>query len=289
MVDGEPVAEVTVVDEAGQTRRYLLRAGIETAEGEYAARQPRHALARTGHHWRDNPAGNDYIAHLALGVVNGQATALRSIAVRYLATTGHLDLRGLTLIDERTDTFYPLTISTSGRFQLVHSGDVKVYENLDVLPRAYVVHQAQIVAGDEAALALLQGPAFDPAVSVVLADETSPPELLPDTRAIGDETASIVHYEAEHVVVEADLAQEGYLVLSDTHYPGWHVKVNDEPDHIHRANLLFRAVYLPAGHHIIEFQFRPMSVYVGAIISVIVALPMALSLFVFSRRRSHNR
>ncbi len=289
ITDGEPVAEVTVVDETGQTRRYLLRAGIETAEGEYAARQPRHALARAGHHWRDNPAGNDYIAHLALGVVNGQATALQSITVRYLVTTGRLDLRGLTLIDERTGTFYPLTISTSGRFQLVHSGDVKVYENLDVLPRAYVVHQARIVTGDEAALALLQGPAFDPAVSVVLADETSPPQLLPDTRATGDEKVSIVQYEAERVRVEANLVQEGYLVLSDTYYPGWHVRVDGEPDHIHRANLLFRAVYLPAGHHIIEFQFRPMSVYVGAIISAIVALLIVLSLFVFSRRRSHNR
>ena len=41
----------------------------------------------------------------------------------------------MTLIDARTGMFTPLLPSDRGRFRLVHSGDVKIYENLDVLPR----------------------------------------------------------------------------------------------------------------------------------------------------------
>ncbi|UCC64222.1 MAG: YfhO family protein, partial [Anaerolineae bacterium] len=238
IADGQPVAEVTIVEANGQVQRHLIRAGVETAEGKYAARQPQHALARVGHHWRDDPAGNAYVARLSLG----QATALQRVAVRYLAATGRLHLRGLTLIDERLGAFYPLTVSTSGRFRLVHSGDVKVYENLDALPRALLVHQANIAADDETALALLQDPAFDPATSAVLAAGTTPPELPPGQSMADDDAVTIASYAPERVVVEASLSQAGYLVLSDTHYPGWQVDVDGRRAHLHRANLLFRAV-----------------------------------------------
>lgn len=278
--NGEPVAEVTIVDQDGQAHSRLLRAGVDTAEGEYAARQPAHALARVGHHWRDNPKGNDYVTRLPLG----RATAPQSITVRCLASTGRLYLRGLTLIDERTGTFYPLTVSTSGRFRLVHSGDVKIYENLDALPRAYVVHRAQAAADDEATLALLRDPSFDPATGVVLAAQESPPELWPGSQAGGEERVRITRYEPERVAVEADLAQEGYLVLSDTFYPGWRVRVDGEEGRIYRANLLFRAVHLPAGHHTVEFWFRPRSVQVGVCVSVSMAVLIALGLLAFQKR-----
>ena len=285
IADGEPVAEVTVVGADGRTQCHLLRAGVETAEGEYAARQPQHAPARVGHHWRDNPEGNDYVTRLPLGRV----TVPQSITVRYLALTGRFHLRGLTLIDERIGAFYPLIASTSGRFRLAHSGDVKVYENLDALSRAFVVHQAQIAGDDKAALALLQDPAFDPAVSVVLAAETSPPELTPGSQATGDDAVSIALYEPERVVVEAGLTREGYLVLSDTYYPGWRVNVDGAEGHIHRANLLFRAVYLPAGQHTVEFRFQPRSLRIGAGISVLVTVLTVLGLVALNGRWMRNR
>ena len=38
---------------------------------------------------------------------------------------------------------------------------------------------------------------------------------------------------------------EGYLVVSDTWYPGWQATVDGEAATIERANVHFRAVYLP--------------------------------------------
>ncbi len=283
IADGEPVAEVILVDQAGREQSHVLRAGIETAEGEYAAGRPRHSLARVGHHWRDNPEGNDYVARLPLDGL----TVPQEITVRYLLPKGRLHLRGLTLIDERMGVFRPLTVSTAGRFRLVHSGDVKVYENLNVLPRAFVVHEAKIAADDEAALAALQDPAFDPARSVVLAAETSP-EPLPGDHIANDEV-SIARYEPERVVVEANLTHEGYVVLSDTFYPGWHVTVNGVESRIHRANLLFRAVYLPAGHHTVEFQFRPQSLRLGLYVSALALVSTGLGGIALGRRRKRRR
>ncbi|NIV35148.1 MAG: hypothetical protein GWN58_38555, partial [Anaerolineae bacterium] len=63
-------------------------------------------------------------------------------------------LRGFSLIDDRTGTSRNLSIDPA--YRLVHSGDVKVYQNLDLLPRAFIVHQARAVAGEEEALSLMR-------------------------------------------------------------------------------------------------------------------------------------
>jgi len=160
LADGTPVVEVVVGDTEGRTQRYLLRAGLDTAEGDYdavaATRPIQHAKARIGHHWRDHPGGNDYISLVDLG----EATVLKEITLRYLTEAGRLHLRGLSLIDERTGTSESVVVSTAGHFRLVHSGDVKIYQNLDVLPRAFVVHRARVIEDDEAAVAAMQDESF---------------------------------------------------------------------------------------------------------------------------------
>ena len=253
---GEAVVELTIVEQSGQTQRRQLRLGAETGQDDdLATRLP-----------LDQPA------------------ALQSITLRYAAPAGRFHLRGLTLIDERLGAFYPLTVSTSGRFKLVHSGDVKIYENLDALPRAYVVHRAETAPDDETILALLQDPAFDPAASVVLAAEGSPPLLSPGEQSAAAEV-SIALYEPERVVVVANLARDGYLILSDTHYPGWRVTVDGAESRIHRANLMFRAVYLPAGAHTVEFQFQPRSLYIGACASALALVLLIAGLIAIRTRR----
>ena len=61
-----------------------------------------------------------------------------AVAVRAALPEGELIVRGLSLIDERTSSFQALVLSDQGRFRLVHSGDVKIYENLDTLGRAFL-------------------------------------------------------------------------------------------------------------------------------------------------------
>ncbi len=274
---GELVAQVVVFDAKGSARTAFLRAGLETAEGEYElAKGIRHKKVRVARHWRDNPYGNDYIARIKWG----EALTPKVISIRYLAPMGRLHLRGLTLIDERTGTFWPLVISTKGHFKLVHSGDVKIYENLDVLPRAFVVHRAYVLKDELATMAAIEGNAFAPDEVAILA-EGQPMDI----SAGGSDEVKIISYEPERAVIEVKLADEGYLILTDTYYPGWRALVDGQGKPIVRADLLFRAVHLPSGRHRIEFIYDPLSFKVGAFISSITLLGMAVSLARWLRRR----
>ncbi len=254
--DGTAVARVVVTGTDGTVVTATLRAGEQTAEGLYRAGAVAHRQAQVGHLWRDNEQGHDYIAVLDLG----QRVRPTALAVRSLLPGRRFHLRGLTLIDRQSHT--SRTLSVDPAYRLVHSGDVKIYENLEVLPRAFVVHQARIEPDAEEALRLLRNPAFDPAHQVLLAEGDGL------AAAGGVSTVEIAAYGPEQVLLHVSLEAPGYLVLTDAWYPGWVAEVDGRPAPILRADLYFRAVELAAGEHQVAFRYRPGSVRLGLGISL---------------------
>ncbi|MAG37153.1 MAG: hypothetical protein CL878_13045 [Dehalococcoidia bacterium] len=77
------------------------------------------------------------------------------------------------------------------------------------------------------------------------------------------------------MIVDVDAQQPALLFLADTHYPGWQARLDGRAVPIYRANYLFRAVFVPAGTHTVEFAYRPGSFLVGATISTITVLLVA--------------
>lgn len=259
LVDGTSVGQVTVGFAGGVTRTFDLRAGQETAEGLYGPAAAHAQATVGGHFWPGQPTGNDYVTRLRW---EPPAVPL-SVTVHATLPAGWLVVRGVSLVDERTGSFQSLTLSDRGRFRLVHSGDVKVYENLDVLPRAFVVHQAWAVDGPEEASAAMQRADWDPAVVAVI--EGALPPL--GSSAPG-ERVDVVAYTPERVEIDAELAAPGLLLLTDAHYPGWRAWVDGIEADIQPADLLFRAVSLEDGAHRVVFEFQPASLRWGSIVSM---------------------
>ncbi len=269
--DGTVVGQVTVSFADGSVRTFPLRAGRETAEGLYGPGVAHAPAPIGGHFWPGRPEGNDYAVRLRWG----RPARPTAISVQATLPQGRLVVRGLSLIDERTGAFQSLVVSDRGRFRLVHSGDVKVYENLDVLPRAFVVHRARA--------AETFPPDFDPMAEIIVEGG----EGL-DARPGGPESVRITACEPERVEIEAELTAPGYLVLTDAHYPGWRVWVDGRAVPIATADLLFRAVYLEPGRHRVEFRFQPWSFWVGVAVSLGALVGIAVGLifrFAASRPR----
>jgi len=71
------------------------------------------------------------------------------------------------------------------------------------------------------------------------------------------------------MVVEADLPAAGVLVAGDPYYSGWRAYVDGQRVRIRAYDGVTRAVPVAAGHHRVEFRFRPVSVYLGAAMSAL--------------------
>jgi hypothetical protein len=172
------------------------------------------------------------------------------------------------------------------------SGQYVVFENPDALPRAYVAHNWQVVQTGDEALQAVATSAFDSRLSAVIEDRENEdgtrarlPE--PDLRPVSITEARITSYAPTEATVETDAPSPGYLILTDTFYPGWKASVDGSPQPTYRANYLFRGVPVSPGHHIVTFEYRPLSFQLGAGITL-AALSGTILSFGLALRRKWN-
>jgi hypothetical protein len=158
----------------------------------------------------------------------------------------------------------PLPFAETGpRLDLVlDTAGLKIYQRPAALPRAFIVHEAQVV-DDAAALTALH--AVDFSISRTVTLPAAPPcPLAPATEA---ESAQIVSESPNHLELDTQSHSSGLLVLSEVYYPGWQASVDGQAVPVLRADTALRAVCLPAGSHTVRFDFRPLDLVMGAIIS----------------------
>ena len=139
----------------------------------------------------------------------------------------------------------------------------------DSLPRALVIPTATAALNDQFGARYLRSPDFDPRREVVLSD--IPLEVLewvdPSNRTPSPGAVLMTVDEPNEIRLEAQAEVASYLLLNDSWFPGWQATVNGRPVPIHRANLMFRAVQIPAGGSEVLFTYRPQSVRAGLQVS----------------------
>jgi len=157
--------------------------------------------------------------------------------------------------------------------KLIRGGPVKVYENPNVLPRAFMVSNASVFNDEEQVLKAMQERDFDPLTAVLLTKEeyhkigkyTLTGHLPPPAMSPGE--IKILKYYPNEVEIETTGNDRGFLVLSDNYYAGWKAYVNGSRKNILRVNYNLRGVYLPQGNSRVTFSFEPLSFKIGAAIT----------------------
>jgi hypothetical protein len=149
--------------------------------------------------------------------------------------------------------------------------DYALYENLSILPRAFVVPRSTPLPPRRDLLAVLKDTDFR---QLVYLEAPSTPESphhadLPAADHPGEfRPAAICSYQPNRVVIKADGKTPGWLVLSDVWYPGWQCTVDGRPTKVYRADFAFRAVPVDAGPHEVIYNYLPSSLGIGRRITV---------------------
>lgn len=96
------------------------------------------------------------------------------------------------------------------------------------------------------------------------------------TGTAGRAEVLIVQQTPNLVELAVSASEDGWVLLSDVWYPGWRASVDGSDASLLRANYLFRGVAVPAGEHVVSFQYRPLSFWLGALISLFSWTGLAL-------------
>lgn len=143
---------------------------------------------------------------------------------------------------------------------------MRAYECHPDATRVFVASPIQI-ASDPGNEAWLRNGLFDPSVSDTVARLPRAPATAGRPGPPGPASATIVRDDPTVVVVEASMPAAGVVVLRDTDAASWHADVDGAAADMVSANLLYRAVALPAGRHTIRFTYRPRAFINGLMIS----------------------
>jgi hypothetical protein len=90
-------------------------------------------------------------------------------------------------------------------------------------------------------------------------DSAAPEQARTETSSDLKPAIAITKYTDSAIAIDVSAEKPGIVVLHDLYYPGWEARVDGVSAPVLRANILFRGVEVPAGHHKVEFLFRPLS------------------------------
>ena len=70
-------------------------------------------------------------------------------------------------------------------------------------------------------------------------------------------------------IIKVNSSQAAYLMIKQQFFPGWQASVSGQESPIYQANYLFQAIPIPAGSSTVILTYRPGSLRLGALLSII--------------------
>jgi hypothetical protein len=291
---GTEVGTLSVVGAEGERHDIPLRAGVETAEMTLARagslRQAGHTPAAV---FETRDVGDGYLLRAELP---GEIARAR-LEIR-LRTAGWLELHRLTVLDGRgqpvpvgrpdifllddsrwrvASTFFTSPTSDRDRDEdVADEQEIVVVENRRARPRAWLANEVIPLNERDMAIAihhsvLPDGRRFDPAAMALV--DAGPAE---HGRTYPAEGAIVRTVDVEPGRVRVSVASNagGFLVLSESYYPGWRARIGGRVVPVRRTNLSLQGLPLPPGEHVVTLEFDSLTLRAGAAASTlgIVAL-----------------
>jgi hypothetical protein len=162
-----------------------------------------------------------------------------------------------------------------------------VLENEERRARAFVAYRYQHGLSDVQVLDRL----FDPdrshldlgAVRLAGAGETRSDAALAPSPCIIERPVP------EHVMLHCRALKAGYAVLLDEWMLGWTATLDGAHATLERADVVFRAVAIPAGDHVVDMRYRTPGLRAGALLSLGGCTLFAGLALTWHRRRRKSR
>lgn len=144
-----------------------------------------------------------------------------------------------------------------------------LFQDMGAKPRAWVAYNWRTTDTlDPAAIASDQPPII----------EGAGPPTASNTEPGPEAKVNIAVEFHNRVALDVETPKPGMLVLADTFYPGWSVRVDGQVTKILPCDGMFRAVPIGEGKHRVDFRYNPLSLRLGFCFGIAVALFIAFQM-----------
>ena len=153
--------------------------------------------------------------------------------------------------------------------------DISLWENPDAKPLIYLADSITPVMSSDEAFRVLS--TRDPNLM-----HTSIVTDIDETGTLDNAKIRLTRIKdapGDHVV-KVDADSNGFLVINEPYYPGWHASIDNRDVRMHRVNYLFQGIKLPEGEYTVRITYAPRMVYIGLIVSVITIIFIAGTILV---------
>jgi uncharacterized membrane protein YfhO len=128
-------------------------------------------------------------------------------------------------------------------------GTIHVYENKNVLPRAFFVSSIRTTSSKQQTINAM----FEPNLSLGETAVVQTKDAI-TTKPDFYDTVTISTYKETNIIIATHSQHGAFLVLTDSYYPTWHAYIDGKETKIYQTDYAFRGVVVPKGSHTVEFK-----------------------------------
>jgi hypothetical protein len=142
--------------------------------------------------------------------------------------------------------------------QIARTKDAYIYENPRALPRVMLVPRWRSADFDDL-IDTGRWPSFDPRETLLLEGppDPLPPQAAPRPVPTAPKVA-ITRFENTVVEIAVDTPRDAFVLMNSAWHPWWRATVDDAPARILKANVMFRAIRVPASSSRVRLTFEPI-------------------------------
>ncbi len=212
----------------------------------------------------DIPLEPDSIPGKAFGnmvkVTNFNSVLLDMLNVKYVVSDEMVDLSGW------PDDYY---VYIRNLMPVYYGKDLYIYRNKNYMQRAFIVPKVKIENDGEKIIKELLSNTFDPRRYAIVESKEGNLFFSPsDPILLKESSLTLKEYKNNSVSLDAEMKDQGFLVLADNYYPGWKVFVDGTEQPLYKTNYTLRGVHLEKGKHLVKFVYYPLSFKIGMYLSL---------------------
>jgi len=130
-------------------------------------------------------------------------------------------------------------------------GETRLYENIKICPRAFFAQSVARIDDDVDVIKAMYSSEFNPCEDAIITRASFTPNKTAQGKAV------ITNYQANEILISVEVNNDGdgYLILTDTYYPGWKAEIDGQITEIFSTDYIFRGIKVPSGVHNIRFYY----------------------------------